>query len=140
MLSLVALAVGGSVLLGAANGAWLQRVSSADHAKQSPFHSPEEQEKAATAGSHLFSNECAKCHGNDGLGKNGRPPVISARIHGTTDGDLFWLMSNGVPWRGMPGWGMLPAQERWQLVTYLRALNSSTTDEPASPEPNAKGK
>ncbi len=121
-----------ALTMGAADGGWLNRVSPADHARVNPFATAAEQETAATAGSHVFYNDCAKCHGNDGLGKNGRPPVISDRIAGTTDGDLFWLMTNGVPWRGMPAWDMLPAKERWQLVTYLRALNGGTPQSPAA--------
>jgi mono/diheme cytochrome c family protein len=49
--------------------------------------------------------------------------VISRRVSLASDGDLFWLMNNGVPWKGMPPWMMLPEKERWQLVTYLRSLN-----------------
>lgn len=128
------------LFLGAANGAWLGRVSPADHARTNPFAAPPEQEKAAAAGSQVFSNECAKCHGNDGLGKDGRPPVISDRIAHTTDGDLFWLMTNGVPWRGMPAWNMLPAKQRWQLVTYLRALNGGASGSPALSTPDASSR
>ena len=123
-------------LLGAANGAWLERVSATDHARVNPYSTEAQQQQAAAAGGQLFSNECAKCHGNDGLGKSGRPPVISDRIAHTTDGDLFWLMNNGVPWRGMPAWNMLPAKERWQLVTYLRALNGGASASPATSTSN----
>jgi mono/diheme cytochrome c family protein len=48
------------------------------------------------------------------------------------------MMNNGVPWRGMPPWNMLPEKQRWQVVAYLRALNSpeshaqSTLNEAAS--------
>lgn len=116
-------------LLGAADGAWLQRVPPADHARQNPFRGPQDAQQASAAGSQLFYNECAKCHGNDGMGKNGRPAVASDRIAHASDGDLFWLMTNGNPWRGMPPWNMLPVKQRWQLVSYLRALNN--VDEPA---------
>lgn len=112
------------LLMGATNGEWLDRVSTKDHARTNPLSAHSEQGKAAAAGGHVYYNDCAKCHGKDGLGKHGRPPVISNRVARASDGDLFWLMTNGVPWRGMPGWQMLPADERWQLVAYLRALNS----------------
>lgn len=126
------------LLMGAANGAWLERVPPADHSRVSPFQTPQQQEDAAAAGAHVFYNNCAKCHGNDGMGKDGRPPVISDRVAHASDGDLFWLMKNGVPWRGMPAWDMLPARERWQLVTYLRALNGGTEQTPSSATPNSR--
>ena len=122
------------LLMGAANGGWLERVSPADHARLNPLNNAAESEKAAAAGAHLFHQECSKCHGEDGLGRNGRPPVMSDRIAHTTDGDLFWLMNNGVPWHGMPPWIELPTKERWQLVTYLRALNGGASGASKSSE------
>ena len=130
--------------MGAANGSWLHRVSPADHARLNPLlATSESRQKAAAGGAQVFHNECAKCHGDDGGGLHNRPPVISDRVNNASDGDLFWLMSNGVPWRGMPPWISLPAGERWQLVAYLRALNvaeagpsalSATTRSTPSPQ------
>ena len=112
-----------SMLMGA-DGAWLDRISTKDHARLNPLlHDPTHQQQAVRAGAQLFHTECAKCHGEDGRGLHSRPAVISTRIALASDGDLFWLMQNGVPWKGMPPWMMLPETERWQLVTYLRSLN-----------------
>ena len=128
-------------LTGAGYGPWLDRVPVKDHERVSPFRTEADQESAAAGGAHIFYNECAKCHGNDGLGKDGRPAVISERVGHATEGDLFWLMTNGVPWHGMPAWDELPAKERWQLVSYLRALNAAgagaNAPAPASPAPSA---
>ncbi len=122
--------------MGAANGAWLTRVPPADHARTNPLvATAQAQENAASAGAQIYRNECAKCHGDNGAGLHSRPPVVSDRVANATDGDLFWLMSNGVPWRGMPGWSMLPTAERWQLVAYLRALNPSGANETPAPNP-----
>ncbi len=113
-------------LMGAADGSWLHRVSTADHARSSPLLATSESRgKAAAGGAQVFHNECAKCHGDDGGGLHNRPSVISDRVNNASDGDLFWLMNNGVPWRGMPPWISLPPGERWQLVAYLRALNAA---------------
>jgi hypothetical protein len=49
----------------------------------------------------------------------------SDRIAKASDGDLAWLLKNGNPYRGMPGWGALPEQERWQLVAFVRSLNAA---------------
>lgn len=142
-LAAIPLVLATGLLMASSNGAWLHRVSPTDHARLNPLATnPESRDHAAAAGRQLFYNECAKCHGNDGGGLHGRPPVISDRIDHTTDGDLFWLMTNGNPWRGMPPWMMLPAGERWQLVTYLRALNlaedaGATPTAAAVPQPQA---
>ena len=106
-------------LMGAADGTWLHRVSPADHARTNPLPVAD-RETDASAGAQLF-------HGDNALGKGSRPPVVSDRIAHTSDGDLFWLMTNGVPWKGMPPWNSLPAKQRWQLVSYLRALNPADT-------------
>ncbi len=105
----------------AANGSWLKNVPQADHARTNPYAGSAE---AAAAGANLFQNNCAKCHGADAGGKGSRPSLKSQRIMGATDGDLAWLLKNGEPFKGMPGWGGLPEQKRWQLVAYLRSLNA----------------
>lgn len=126
MMGAVCAVVSAGVLMGAANGAWLQRVSPKDHARVNPtVGTAEAQQRSAAAGAQIFYNECAKCHGNDGGGLHGRPSVISDRIATASDGDLFWLMTNGNPWKGMPAWIALPEAQRWQLVAHLRAWNDA---------------
>lgn len=125
-LSALALLPACLLLLASSNGEWLRRVSPKLHTATNPLlTNPESGDRAARAGAQLYRNECAKCHAADGGGLHGRPPVISDRISSATDGDLFWLMTNGSPWHGMPPWNMLPAAQRWQLVAYLRALNDA---------------
>jgi mono/diheme cytochrome c family protein len=114
------------VLMAAANGAWLKKVPASIHAQVNPVAA---QPDAIAAGSNLYQNNCAQCHGADGNGKGGRPPVRSARIAGATDGDLYWLLKNGEAFRGMPSWAKLPEGQRWQIVAYLRSIQS-----PPSPD------
>jgi mono/diheme cytochrome c family protein len=116
------------LLMAAANGAWLKKVPAADHAMVNPVATHPD---AVAAGSNLYKNSCAQCHGADGNGRGGRPPLRSARIAGATDGDLFWILKNGEPFRGMPSWARLPEGQRWQIVAYLRSLQS-----PATPDAN----
>jgi mono/diheme cytochrome c family protein len=118
----VVVLVGACVLMGAADGSWLKRVPAADRARVSPLT---DQAAAAEAGAHLYANECARCHGTRGEGKGSRPAVVSARVAGATDGELNWLLRNGNPWKGMPAWSSLPDSERWQLVAYLRTMNTA---------------
>jgi mono/diheme cytochrome c family protein len=119
------IAVAAAMLMGAADGSWLKRVPAADHARVSPLADKPE---AAEAGGHLYANSCAKCHGTQGQGKGSRPPVVSVRVEGASDGDLAWLLKNGNSWKGMPSWSVLPDAERWQLVAYLRSLNGPKTE------------
>jgi mono/diheme cytochrome c family protein len=124
-----------AVLMGAANGAWLQRVPAKDHQRVSPL--PRDPE-TAQAGAQVFTTNCAKCHGNDAMGRGSRPALISNRVAKATDGDLYWIVTNGNAWKGMPPWQMLPDKQRWQVVAYLRALNANGIDSdsnPAAPGP-----
>ena len=118
-----------AVCFAAANGAWLKKVPAADHARVNPLAGNAE---AITSGANLFANNCAKCHGTDGAGKGSRPPLKSDRIAVASDGDLAWILKNGNPYKGMPGWGALPEQERWQLVAYVRSLNPASSTTPAT--------
>jgi mono/diheme cytochrome c family protein len=108
------------VCLAAANGSWLKSVPQADRERVNPYAGSED---AAAAGANLFRNNCAKCHGENAQGKGSRPSLTSARIKSATDGEIAWLLKNGNAFKGMPGWGGLPQQERWQIITYLRTLN-----------------
>ena len=116
-----------ALLMAAANGAWLKKVPPADHIMVNPFCG---QPDAVAAGSNLYKNNCAQCHGADGNGRGGRPPVHSARIAGASDGDLYWLLKNGQQFRGMPSWARLPEGQRWQIVAYV---GSSRRGEIGSP-------
>ena len=114
-------AAGAVLLMGAATGAWLKQVPDADRAQVNPVAG---QPEAIAAGAHLFEENCARCHGADGNGKGNRPAVRSARIAATRDGELFWLLKNGQPFRGMPAWVSLPEPERWQIIAYLRSIQA----------------
>jgi mono/diheme cytochrome c family protein len=121
---LLPLFAGSVICLAVANGSWLKKVPPTDRQRTNPYAG---QTEAVAAGGNLFQNNCAKCHGIDASGKGSRPSLKSERIKNATDGELAWLLKNGEPYKGMPGWGGLPEQQRWQLVTYLRSLNASAT-------------
>jgi mono/diheme cytochrome c family protein len=108
--------------LATADGSWLGKVPQADRARTNPYGSDP---GAVAAGRNLFSNNCAKCHGENAEGKAKRPSLKSKRIQTATDGELAWLIKNGEAFKGMPGWGALPELQRWQIIAYLRSLNPS---------------
>lgn len=102
------------------DGSWMRKVSAADRARVNPYAGNVE---AIAAGRNLFLNNCAKCHGEHAQGKGSRPPLRSERIQSATDGEIAWIVKNGNLYKGMPSWGGLPEQERWQIVTYIRSLS-----------------
>ena len=109
------------------DGKWLRRVPDEDHARVNPFaHQPQ----AEIAGKALFQENCAKCHGADANGRTQPPPrpsLRSTRIRHATDGELAWMLRNGNPYKGMPSWSLLPEQQRWQIIAYLRTLSPART-------------
>lgn len=85
------------------------------------------------SGREHFADHCASCHANDGSGKTtiGRglyprvPDMRLARTQGLTDGELFYIIENGVRLTGMPAWGTgEPSGESasWMLVHFIRHL------------------
>ena len=84
-----------------------------------------------------FIARCAICHGNDGRGwtQIGRglyprvPDLLSPETQSLTDGELHYIIENGVQLTGMPAWGN-PHQETdddsWKLVLFIRGLRPLT--------------
>jgi mono/diheme cytochrome c family protein len=89
-------------------------------------------------GADHFNDHCAVCHGGNGrgggqIGANLYPPVpdmTRPRTQDLSDGELFYIISNGVRWTGMPAWKNehTPA-ETWRLVSFIRHLPSLTPAE-----------
>jgi mono/diheme cytochrome c family protein len=115
-----ALLVAGSAVCFAGPGGWLKSVPAADRARTNPYAG---QVDAAAAGKNLFANNCSKCHGANAEGKGRKPALVSDVLRNATDGEVQWLIKNGEPFKGMPGWGSMPEQERWQIVAWLRSVN-----------------
>ncbi|HEU5350159.1 MAG TPA: c-type cytochrome [Terracidiphilus sp.] len=109
----------GLVLMMAAGSHWRSKVPADERARVNPYADKPE---AVAAGRVLFEAHCAKCHGEDALGRYGRPSLRGEEVRGAADGELFWLLRNGSTWKGMPSWSSLPEPERWQLIAYLRSL------------------
>jgi mono/diheme cytochrome c family protein len=72
--------------MAAAAGEWLTKVPASDHAIANPVAG---HPAAIAAGSALYQDNCANCHGADGNLRGSRPPVRSARLVAATGGDLF---------------------------------------------------
>jgi mono/diheme cytochrome c family protein len=83
-------------------------------------------------GKEAFGHYCAACHGNDGqdtgvpFADRMSPPVpllTSENVQKFSDGQLKWIIDNGLKPSGMPGSsGILSNQEIWSTVLYIRHL------------------
>ncbi len=90
-------------------------------------------------GAQQFQINCSVCHGMSGAGdgpvtKFSYPPMpIGAGSNAATkftDGYLFGIIRNG---RGlMPSYNRIEEQDRWDLINYLRALQSGTANLPTA--------
>lgn len=83
-------------------------------------------------GKEAFGHYCVACHGMDGqntgvpfAGKMSPPPPLlnTKDVQSYSDGQLKWVIDNGVAPSGMPASkGTLSDDEIWSIVLYLRHL------------------
>jgi mono/diheme cytochrome c family protein len=99
--------------------------------------------RVIAAGLAHFADHCATCHANDGSGQTaiGRslypraPDMRRPATQGLTDGEIFYIIENGVRLTGMPAWGGEGSAEgSWHLVHFIRHLPTLTAEEKARME------
>jgi predicted CXXCH cytochrome family protein len=99
----------------------------------------------ARQGRETFLADCSTCHGIDGSGKtpvglNLYPRVPDLRAAATqdlSDGEIHYIIENGVQLTGMPAWGkqnsgrghMESSGNSWKLVLFVRSLRPLTVEE-----------
>lgn len=86
-----------------------------------------------------FADHCALCHANDGSGNTeiGRmlypraPDMRQAETQSLTDGELYFIIHNGIRMSGMPAWGSDSGEDHdsWALVHFIRHLPKLTPNE-----------
>ena len=84
------------------------------------------------SGKQVFGYYCVVCHGRDGqnsgvpFAKSLSPPIPSLAsddVQRYTDGQLKWIIENGISPSGMPASkGILGDDDMWTIVVYLRHL------------------
>jgi mono/diheme cytochrome c family protein len=99
---------------------------------------PETPENLREARLH-FADHCAICHGNDGSGDTmmghglyPKPPDLrEQQTQKLSDGEIFWIIENGVRFTGMPAFGGTHGSEEdsWKLVLFIRHLPQLTSEE-----------
>jgi mono/diheme cytochrome c family protein len=83
-----------------------------------------------------YDEHCAVCHADDGAGETAlatglsleAPDLHADHIQKLTDGEIFYVIKNGVRFTGMPGWD-LEDNDNWSLVALIRQF---AKDGPAS--------
>jgi len=115
-------------------------IPGAERRQKNPF-APDSGD-ALQQGREFFLTQCSGCHGIDGSGKtpvglNLYPRVPDLRAAATqnlSDGEIHYIIENGVALTGMPAWGSehrAPAGDSWKLVLFVRSLRLLTSEERA---------
>ncbi len=92
-----------------------------------------------------YADHCASCNANDGggdreMGRGLFPKAPDMRLPSTqrlTDGELFYIIQNGVRFTGMPGWSAGTGTgdtSTWHLVHFIRHLPTLSPEELARME------
>jgi mono/diheme cytochrome c family protein len=87
--------------------------------------------ESVAAGQQLYLRQCASCHGKNAQGGPGNDLIPAAPglvgdhwEHGSTDGELFANIKNGIA----PDFNMVPFKDKlkddeiWSVVNYLRSI------------------
>lgn len=108
------------------------------------FHAPDEKNPFANDSSaisealHHYKKMCVVCHGAPGLepseiakGLHPTPPNLASKdTQNMTDGEIFWVISNGISSTGMPGFEDSDnVDARWKIVSFVRHLPDLTDAE-----------
>ena len=85
-----------------------------------------------------FADHCAICHGNDGSGKTEigqnlypkTPDMRQSETQSLTDGQMYYIIHNGIRLTGMPAWGGPDKDnDSWRLVLFIRHLPQMSPQE-----------
>ena len=81
------------------------------------------------AGRTIYDGQCVGCHGRAGQGGPAPSPsrpapadLTRADLRTHADGEIYWVIANGIPASGMPAFTALSETARWQLVAWVRSL------------------
>ncbi|WP_412062231.1 c-type cytochrome [Rubrivirga sp. IMCC45206] len=91
---------------------------------------------AVRAGAVAFAQMCQTCHGGPGAersvtgqGLAPTPPHLDDAAAEWSDGELFWVLDNGLKMTGMPAYGPTHSDEElWEIVAFLRRLPDVSPD------------
>lgn len=93
------------------------------------------------AGMAHWADHCAVCHANNGSGNTAigtnlypkSPDMRFSRTQALSDGELYYIIQNGVRLTGMPAWGSSADgdqnEDSWRSVLFIRHLPRLTREE-----------
>src|SRR5215475_13269465 len=105
---------------------------------QEPRRNPEAQNaESIEAGKKLYQRYCASCHGPNGKGdggmalSGGEPSDLTddAWDHGSTDGEIFVVIRDGVSADMLAYKEKLTEKQIWQVVNYIRSIGPKPSKE-----------
>jgi mono/diheme cytochrome c family protein len=89
-------------------------------------------DEVVSQGQQVFVSSCAQCHGADArgdtqVGRSMYPPAMdltSAHVQHWSDGELYWIIRNGVRLTGMPAWqSSISENDTWKLARFIHNLS-----------------
>src|SRR5215831_519597 len=86
--------------------------------------------KAIEQGEYVYKSRCSLCHGLDGRGYRAPDLTTGQFSNGTSDGQLYRVITRGIPATEMPSANM-NEDEVWALISYLRTVIVPGTNENA---------
>jgi alcohol dehydrogenase (cytochrome c) len=101
---------------------------SVEAALSDPYTSREDRE----AGSQLFSQHCARCHGQEGRGALGPSLARFGYKKGDSDLGIYRVLTDGIVGTAMVATD-LSFTERWQVIEYLRSLQLHPDNDDGEP-------
>jgi len=97
------------------------------------------------AGMEHFADHCSTCHANNGSGDTlfgkglyPKPPDMrKPETQNKSDGELYYIIENGVRLSGMPAFSQVPYPnpndaETWHLIVFIRHLPTLSDQELAT--------
>jgi len=85
-----------------------------------------------------YKENCVMCHGapgveesEAGMGLNPPAPDLTLpAVQNMSDGELYWIVANGIRMTGMPAFSLTHKKEEiWHMVTFVRHLPQISADE-----------
>jgi mono/diheme cytochrome c family protein len=88
--------------------------------------------KSVADGGSLYNRSCASCHGKTGTGDGPAAKTLNPKpsnlvdaewVHGTSDGEIFAVIRNGIPKSAMKGFASkMTEHEIWDVINYVRSI------------------
>ena len=102
-------------------------------------------DQIVSQGQEVFLGSCAQCHGPNGLGdtnigRNMYPPAMDltlSHVQHWSDGELYWIIRNGVRLTGMPSWqSSISENDTWKLARFIHKLPHLDAASPSTAVPS----